>query len=233
MRHGKKVNHLSRTKEHRKALLTNMATSLIIHKRISTTLAKAKALRTYIEPIITKSKTNTTHSRRIAFSYLQDKHAVKELFGDVAQKVADRPGGYTRIFKTGNRLGDNAETAIIELVDYNELMLEAKAEKAGKTKTRRSRRGRSGAKAKTETAAKVEENVEEVKAEETTVEEKAPEAEAKVEAPVKEEAPKVEEKKEEPKAEAKEEQPKAEEPKEETPKAEEKKEEADDTKEEK
>ncbi len=154
MRHGKKNNHLGRTKEHRQAMLSNMSSSLIIHKRISTTLAKAKALRVYVEPLITKSKDNTTHSRRIVFSYLQDKHAVKELFGDVAGKVADRPGGYTRIFKTGNRLGDNAETAIIELVDYNELMLEAKADKAGKSKTRRSRRG-SGA-AKTETTAKAE-----------------------------------------------------------------------------
>ncbi len=154
MRHGKKNNHLGRTKEHRQAMLSNMSSSLIIHKRISTTLAKAKALRVYVEPLITKAKDNTTHSRRIVFSYLQDKHAVKELFGDVAGKVADRPGGYTRIFKTGNRLGDNAETAIIELVDYNELMLEAKSDKAGKTKTRRSRRG-SGA-SKTETAAKAE-----------------------------------------------------------------------------
>lgn len=201
MRHGKKINHLSRTKEHRKALLTNMATSLILHKRISTTLAKAKALRTYIEPIITKSKDNTTHSRRIVFSYLQDKHAVKELFGDVAEKVADRPGGYTRILKTGNRLGDNAETAIIELVDYNELMLAAKAEKSsGKTKTRRSRRGKATTAKATastkETAPKAEEKEEEVKAEATT--EEAPKAETKkatpkAEKPAKEETPKAEE----------------------------------------
>ncbi|MFX3625870.1 MAG: 50S ribosomal protein L17 [bacterium] len=211
MRHGKKVNHLSRTKEHRKALLTNMASSLILHKRINTTLAKAKALRVYVEPIITKSKTNTTHSRRIAFSYLQDKHAVKELFGEVANKVADRPGGYTRILKTGNRLGDNAETAIIELVDYNEYMLEAKAEKAGKTKTRRSRRGKGGAaKAKTaaDTTAKTEE-VEEVKAEEANTVEEKPKADAEVK-----ETPKAEVK-EETKAEA----PKTEEVKEEAPKA--------------
>lgn len=214
MRHGKKVNHLSRTKSHRKALLTNMASSLILHKRINTTLAKAKALRVYVEPIITKSKDNTTHSRRVVFGYLQDKHAVKELFGEVANKVADRPGGYTRILKTGNRLGDNAETAIIELVDYNEFMLAAKEEKSGKSKTRRSRRGKSGAKAKTETAAKTEEKVEEVKAEET---------EAKVETTAK----KAEEKKEEPKAETSKEEVKAEakkeEPKDEAPKAEEKK----------
>lgn len=159
MRHGKKNNHLGRTKEHRQAMLSNMSSSLILHKRISTTLAKAKALRVYVEPLITKAKDNTTHSRRIVFSYLQNKYAVKELFGDVAGKVGDRPGGYTRIFKTGNRLGDNAETAIIELVDYNEVMLEAKAEKAGaKTKTRRSRRGTTTtAKAKAETTAKVEE----------------------------------------------------------------------------
>lgn len=199
MRHGKKVNHLSRTKSHRKALLTNMASSLILHKRINTTLAKAKALRVYIEPVITKSKTNTTHSRRMAFGYLQDKYAVQELFGDVAGKVADRPGGYTRILKTGNRLGDNAETAIIELVDYNEFMLAAKDEKAGKTKTRRSRRGK-GATAKTKEAVE-------------SVEEKV------------EEAPKVEaEAKEEPKAEA----PKTEEVKEESPKAEEDKPKAND-----
>jgi large subunit ribosomal protein L17 len=211
MRHGKKVNHLSRTKEHRKALLTNMASSLILHKRINTTLAKAKALRVYVEPIITKSKTNTTHSRRIVFSYLQDKHAVKELFGEVAHKVADRPGGYTRILKTGNRLGDNAETAIIELVDYNEYMLEAKAEKAGKTKTRRSRRGKSGgakAKTATDTPAKNEE-VEEVKAEEANTVEEKPKADAEVK-----ETPKAEVK-EEAKAEA----PKTEEVKEEAPKA--------------
>lgn len=174
MRHGKKNNHLGRTKEHRQAMLSNMSSSLIIHKRISTTLAKAKALRVYVEPLITKAKDNTTHSRRIVFSYLQDKHAVKELFGDVAGKVADRPGGYTRIFKTGNRLGDNAETAIIELVDYNELMLEAKAEKGGKSKTRRSRRG-SGA-SKTETTAKAETKVkkvvEETPATDAVVEEK-------------------------------------------------------------
>lgn len=183
MRHGKKVNHLSRTSSHRKAMLTNMASSLILHKRINTTLAKAKALRVYIEPVITKSKTNTTHSRRMAFGYLQDKYAVQELFGDIAGKVADRPGGYTRILKTGNRLGDNAETAIIELVDYNEFMLAAKEDKAGKTKTRRSRRGK-GATAKANDA--VEEKVEE-----------APKVEAKAKEEPKAEAPKTKEVKEE------------------------------------
>lgn len=151
MRHGKKDNHLGRTKEHRQAMLNNMASSLIMHKRISTTLAKAKELRKFVEPLITKAKDNTTHSRRVVFSYLHDKHAVKELFGEVAGKIGDRPGGYTRIFKTGNRLGDNAETAIIELVDYNEFMLTAKAEKSGKAKTRRSRRAGATTTAKTTT----------------------------------------------------------------------------------
>jgi large subunit ribosomal protein L17 len=119
MRHGKKLNHLGRTNSHRKAMMGNMATSLIMHKRITTTLAKAKALRVYVEPILTKSKDDTTHSRRTVFSYLQDKDAVTELFRDVAAKIANRPGGYTRIIKMENRLGDNAEMAIIELVDYN------------------------------------------------------------------------------------------------------------------
>ena len=120
MRHGKKFNHLSRKSAHRKAMLANMACSLIEHKRIKTTLAKAKALRVYVEPLITKSKDDTTHSRRTVFSYLKQKEAITELFGDVATKVADRPGGYTRILKLSNRLGDNAQMAYIELVDYNE-----------------------------------------------------------------------------------------------------------------
>ena len=120
MRHGKKFNHLSRKAAHRKAMLANMACSLIEHKRIKTTLAKAKALRVYLEPLITKSKNDTTHSRRTVFSYLKQKEAITELFGDVAVKVADRPGGYTRILKLSNRLGDNAQMAFIELVDYNE-----------------------------------------------------------------------------------------------------------------
>lgn len=150
MRHNKKFNHLGRKSAHRKAMLANMANSLIEHKRITTTVAKAKALRMYVEPLITKAKNDTTHSRRIVFSYLQNKDAVSELFRDVAEKVADRPGGYTRILKTGNRLGDNAEMCIIELVDYNEAMLAAK-EEAAKPKKRRSRRG--GAKKATEVAA--------------------------------------------------------------------------------
>ena len=143
MRHNKKFNHLSRTSAHRKAMLSNMASSLIESKRISTTLAKAKALRSYVEPLITKAKNDTTHSRRVVFTHLQNKEAVSELFREVAAKVADRPGGYTRILRTGNRLGDNAEMCIIELVDYNEAMLEAK-EEAKKPKRRRSRRGSSG-----------------------------------------------------------------------------------------
>jgi large subunit ribosomal protein L17 len=137
MRHGKKINHLGRTASHRKALLSNMASSLIVHKRISTTLAKAKALRKYVEPLLTKAKTDSTHSRRVVFSYLQDKESIKELFGGVAEKIATRPGGYTRILKTGNRLGDNAEMCIIELVDYNETY--SKDTKA-KATTRRGRR---------------------------------------------------------------------------------------------
>ena len=135
MRHNKKFNHLGRTKSHRDAMLSNMATSLILHKRIFTTLAKAKALRVYVEPLINRSKEDTTASRRVVFSYLQSKEAVTELFKNIAEKVADRPGGYTRILKTGNRLGDNAKTCFIELVDYNENMLKEKAVK--KTRTRR------------------------------------------------------------------------------------------------
>ncbi len=148
MRHGKKFNHLSRTKSHRAAMLSNMASSLILSKRISTTVAKAKALRKYVEPLLTKSKTDDTHSRRVVFSYLQNKESVSELFNEVAEKIATRPGGYTRILKTGNRAGDNAEMCIIELVDYNELMQKEASE--AKPKTRRSRRG--GAAKKTEDA---------------------------------------------------------------------------------
>lgn len=139
MRHGKKFNHLGRTASHRAALLSNMASSLILHKRIETTVAKAKELRKYVEPLITKSKDDSTNNRRVVFAYLQNKESVKELFGIVSEKVANRPGGYTRIIKLGNRLGDNAEICFIELVDFNETMLAASAEKAGKT--RRSRRG--------------------------------------------------------------------------------------------
>ena len=150
MRHNKKFNHLGRTKSHREALLSNMTISLIMHKRIVTTVAKAKALRVYAEPIINRAKDDTTNSRRIVFSYLQDKEAVKELFGDIATKIANRPGGYTRVLKLGNRLGDNAATAMIELVDYNENMLSDKAEK--KSKTRRSR-GKKASEAPTEAPA--------------------------------------------------------------------------------
>jgi len=147
MRHRKKVNHLGRKSAHRQAMLSNMAASLILHKRIKTTLQKAKALRVYVEPLINRSKDNTTHSRRIVFSYLQSKEAVTELFRDIADKVADRPGGYTRILKIENRLGDNAEMCYIELVDYNENMLKTETKKTG---TRRSRRG-SGKSAATDT----------------------------------------------------------------------------------
>jgi large subunit ribosomal protein L17 len=141
MRHGKTVNHLGRTASHRKALLSNMATSLIIHKRITTTLAKAKELRKYVEPIITKGKEDSTNSRRVVFSYLQNKDAVKELFSAVAPKVGERPGGYTRILKLMNRKGDNAEMAIMELVDFNEAMLAEKGSKnAAKKTTRRAGR---------------------------------------------------------------------------------------------
>ena len=174
MRHGKKHNHLGRTTSHRKAMLANMASSLIKHKRISTTLAKAKALRVYVEPLITKSKLDTTHSRRTVFSYLQDKETVTELFRDVAPKVANRPGGYTRIIKLNNRLGDNAEMALIELVDYNEVYGKDTAAEEKKT----TRRGRSKAK----------------KADAPAAEAKAPKAEAVVEeAEVVEETPATEE----------------------------------------
>ena len=139
MRHNKKFNHLGRKKAHRDALLSNMTISLIMHKRIFTTLAKAKALRIFAEPIINRAKEDSTANRRLVFSHLQDKKAVTELFTEVAQKIADRPGGYTRILKTGNRLGDNAKTCYIELVDYNENMLKAKTEKK-QTRTRRSRK---------------------------------------------------------------------------------------------
>jgi len=139
MRHNKKFNHLGRTNTHRSAMLSNMACSLIKHKRIFTTLAKAKELRKFVEPLITKSKEDTTHSRRVVFSNLQDKYAVTELFKQISQKVADRPGGYTRILKTGNRLGDNAAMCFIELVDYNENMLKSATVKK-ETKTRRSRK---------------------------------------------------------------------------------------------
>jgi large subunit ribosomal protein L17 len=137
MRHGKKVNHLGRQKGHRDALLANLAVALITHKRINTTLAKAKALRVYVEPLITKSKEDTTHNRRIVFSYLQDKEAVAELFREISTKVADRPGGYLRIIKLGNRQGDNAEMAMIELVDFNTTFVKQTKKAAAKKRTRR------------------------------------------------------------------------------------------------
>ena len=161
MRHGDKINNLGRTASHRAALLSNLASQLIQHKRIVTTLAKAKVLRTYIEPLITKAKENTTHQRRVVFSYLQDKEAITELFGTVAEKVAGRPGGYTRIIKLGSRAGDAAETAMIELVDFNEIYGKGKGEakEAGK-KTRRA-----GGKKKSDTAAAATEKQAEAKEE--------------------------------------------------------------------
>ena len=144
MRHGKKFNHLSRKAPHRKSMLSNMASSLIIHKKIETTVAKAKALRKYIEPILTRSKNDTTHSRRTVFSLLNNKESVTELFNNVSEKIASRPGGYTRIIKTGFRLGDNAEMCVIELVDYNTLLLGGD-DKAAASKTRRRRRKKSTA----------------------------------------------------------------------------------------
>jgi len=186
MRHGKKVNHLGRTNSHRKAMLANMATSLILHKRITTTLAKAKALRVYAEPILTKSKDDTTHSRRTVFSYLQDKDAISILFRDIAPKIANRPGGYTRIVKLENRLGDNAEMAIIELVDYNTVY--TKGDVAVAKKSTRRRGGKGGAAAP---ATKEEVVFDAPVAEEVT---EAPEAEV-AETPVAEEtaAPAAEE----------------------------------------
>lgn len=164
MRHGKKVNHLSRTNSHRSAMMSNMACSLISHKRINTTVAKAKALRVFIEPLITKSKTDSTHSRRTVFSYLKDKEVVSELFRDVAPKVADRPGGYTRIIRLGNRLGDNAEMCLIELVDFNEIYT-----KEAKKTTRRSRRGSSKPASNKVEAVEVEAETTEAVVEETPV----------------------------------------------------------------
>jgi large subunit ribosomal protein L17 len=208
MRHRKKFNHLGRTTAHRKAMLSNMAVSLIKYKRIDTTLAKAKALKIFIEPIITKSKNDTTHSRRTVFSSLKDKEAVSILFREVSEKVAQRPGGYTRILKTGNRLGDNAEMCFIELVDFNENMLESAS---GKKSTRR-RRSSSRKKAETapaaevNTKAEVEEEVKDVVVEEKKVASEKPEVkakdevkepEAKAETPSEEATESEEEKKEE------------------------------------
>ncbi|MCQ2284275.1 MAG: 50S ribosomal protein L17 [Bacteroidales bacterium] len=157
MRHAKRINHLGRTDAHRKAMLSNMAASLIMHKRISTTLAKAKELRKFVEPLVTRSKNDTTHSRRMVFSALQNKYAVTELFREISQKVANRPGGYTRILKTGFRQGDNAEMCIIEFVDYNETY----TTESGKKKTTRTRRGsKKAAKAAEEVVAEVAEATE-------------------------------------------------------------------------
>jgi large subunit ribosomal protein L17 len=210
MRHGKKVNHLGRTAPHRRALMANMASSLIKHKKITTTVAKAKALRTYVEPLITRGKENTTHNHRTVFAYLQDKEAVHELFTVVGEKVASRPGGYTRILKIGNRAGDNADMAMIELVDFNEYFSGFGADK--KAVSKRTRRGK--AKATTTTAApkaevvapvevatvEVEEVVspvaEEVANTEAVVEETSVETEATTEETAPEDAPAAEEKKE-------------------------------------
>jgi len=173
MRHGKKINHLGRTAPHRKAMLSNMACSLIEHKRINTTVAKAKALRVYVEPILTKAKEDTTHNRRIVFSYLQSKEAVTELFRTVAPKIAERNGGYTRIIKTGFRPGDAADTALIELVDFNDIYNPNEAEK--KT-TRRSRRSTTAPKKEAAPVVEATEaKVEETPAAETATEEKTEE----------------------------------------------------------
>lgn len=186
MRHGNKVNNLGRKSAHRKAMLSNMACSLIEHKRINTTIAKAKALRTFVEPLLTKSKTDSTHSRRTVFSYLQNKDIVTELFREVAPKIANREGGYTRIIRTGYRLGDNAEMCLIELVDFNELYTNEKAKKT----TRRSRRG--GAKKEVTEATVVDETTTEVAEDtteaETSVEAAAETAEPEAQAPAAEEA---------------------------------------------
>jgi len=176
MRHGKKFNHLSRTASHRSAMLSNMASSLILHKRISTTLAKAKELRKYVEPLLTKSKHDTTHSRRVVFSYLQNKYSVKTLFDEVAAKISDRPGGYTRIIKLESRLGDNADMCIIELVDFNETLLAEAA--PAKAKTRRSRRG--GSSKSTEATAKA---TQDTQAATKTADAEVVEEEVKAEAP--------------------------------------------------
>ncbi|OUT68373.1 MAG: 50S ribosomal protein L17 [Crocinitomicaceae bacterium TMED16] len=217
MRHGKKVNHLSRKKGHRRSLLSNMACSLIEHKSINTTLAKAKALRVYVEPLLTKSKTDSTHSRRTVFSYLQDKDVVAELFREVAPKIATRNGGYTRIIRTGYRLGDNAEMCMIELVDFNEVYTKEAATKT----TRRSRRGgkkSTNAETSIEEAVVTEEPTTEATEEPTTeaTEETAAEATEEPAAEATEEP--VAEATEEPAAEA------TEEPKAETPSEEESKE---------
>ena len=211
MRHRKKFNHLGRKSAHRKETLSSLATALILHKRINTTVAKAKALRVYVEPLITKSKDDSTHSRRTVFSYLKNKVAVSELFREISQKIADRPGGYTRILKTGFRKGDAAEMCIIELVDYNTALLKT----ADDSQTKRTRRGRRGApKPQAEGDVKVEDNT---KAKEPKAKEPKA-AEPKAEEPIVEEPIVEEPKAEEPKAE----EPKAEEFKEDKPEEEDK-----------
>ena len=169
MRHNKKFNHLGRTASHRNAMLSNMACSLIKHKRITTTVAKAKALKKFVEPLITKSKDDTTNSRRVVFSNLQDKQVVTELFKEISVKIADRPGGYTRIIKTGHRLGDNAEMCFMELVDYNENMAKEKVAKKA-TRTRRSKKATTEAAAPAEAPVAEAPAVEEAKAEEAKAE---------------------------------------------------------------
>jgi large subunit ribosomal protein L17 len=192
MRHGKKINHLSRTHSHRKALLSNMAASLILHKRINTTLAKAKALRKYVEPIITRSKDDSTHSRRMVFSYLQDKIAVAELFREVAPKIAERPGGYTRIIKLENRPGDNAEMCMMELVDFN-LVYGGTVKEGGATKKAKPSRRRGGKKPSTAKGTAEAEGMDsDASAEETAAPKKkaAPKAAAAEKAPAKKAATK-------------------------------------------
>ena len=191
MRHGKKFNHLGRKTAHRKAMMANMACSLIEHKRITTTVAKAKALRGYVEPLVNRSKEDSTHSRRVCFRYLRDKHAVSELFTEVGPKVSTREGGYTRIIRTGNRLGDNAEMCMIELVDFNELY--GNEAKSKKKRSRRSRRGGGAAAAAPAAEAAAAEVVEDVAAEAAeAATEEAPAAEAAAEEAPAEEAPAAE-----------------------------------------
>jgi len=216
MRHLKKNNHLSRTRAHRRAMLANMASSLIIHKRIHTTVAKAKALRRYVEPLITRSKDDSTHSRRVVFSYLQSKDALNELFREVSPKVFERPGGYTRIIKIGNRLGDNAEMCMIELVDYNENLLAETEDRKSKS-ARRGGRRRSGKKKSTAKASAVnEESKAQKPSKESQSKEEEPKADPEIKEEPKAEEPKAEkteektaEKKEEKSAEMKEEQTEA------------------------
>jgi len=188
MRHNKKFNHLSRTASHRGAMLSNMAISLIMHKRITTTVAKAKALKKYVEPLITRSKEDTTNSRRVVFRYLQDKNAIKELFGTVAAKVGDRPGGYTRIIKLGYRKGDAAPICFIELVDFDENMAKTEAKKKATRRSRKSSKAAEAPVAETVEEAKAETPVEEAPAAEALAAAEAPAAET----PAAEEAPKAE-----------------------------------------